>query len=73
MSSDLMLSTGSLKGDYLKPKIRLDEMVIKRGDSGKGESIRPKLTVMKNKKQSLLYLKRCELFFTNVFCGERCS
>ena len=49
MSSDLMLSTGSLKGDYLKPKIRLDAMIIKRGDSGKGESIRPKLTVMKTK------------------------
>ena len=49
MSSDLMLSTGSLKGDFLKPKLRLDSMIVKRGDSGKGESIRPKLTMMKTK------------------------
>jgi len=49
MSSDLMLTTGSLKGDFLKPKLRLDSMIVKRGDSGKGESIRPKLTMMKTK------------------------
>ena len=45
MSSDIMLGNGSLKGDYIKPQLIFDTMIIKRGDGGKGETIRPKITI----------------------------
>jgi hypothetical protein len=45
MSADILLGNNSMKGDYIKPHLSIDTMIIKRGDGGKGETIRPKLTI----------------------------
>lgn len=45
MSSDIMLGNGSLRGDFIKPRLIFDTMIIKRGDGGKGETIRPKVSI----------------------------